>query len=425
MLIRRDESSAHAFAVLEKLATAGHTAFLAGGCVRDALLGIHPKDFDIATDATPTRVQKIFGKGRTLAIGASFGVINVLPDKGSLCQPVEVATFRSDGTYSDGRRPDSVHFGDPEQDALRRDFTINGIFYDPLADKVIDFVGGQADLQEQVIRAIGDADQRFAEDKLRMLRAVRFASLLQFRLQPATAQAVRQFAPQIDQVSGERIGAEMRRMLASPRANHAIKALEELELAPHLLPTAARSGQVSQEWLTWLQARRNPDTATAIAMLGIPDRHAYDQNQTASIIQQLFHTWKLSTHERDAALFAASNYSHFAQADKLPWSTVQPLLVHRDSKTALEVAAASLRATDELSGIKGEGIRFVEQRLSWPQEQLDPPPLIDGQTLKKLGLRPGPRFREILQAVRAAQLDEELNSPEAACEWMRSTGLLS
>jgi tRNA nucleotidyltransferase (CCA-adding enzyme) len=183
-----------AVSLIRTLADAGFVAYLAGGCVRDALLGITPKDYDVATNATPQAVRKVFGKSRTLAFGASFGVIGVLPpnqQRENVHQQVtEVATFRSDGTYSDGRRPDSVHFGDPEQDALRRDFTINGLFYDPVDDRLIDFVGGRQDLRSGLLRTIGDPNDRFAEDRLRMLRAVRFAATLGFEIDPATRSAV-------------------------------------------------------------------------------------------------------------------------------------------------------------------------------------------------------------------------------------------
>ncbi|MEM1067781.1 MAG: CCA tRNA nucleotidyltransferase, partial [Planctomycetota bacterium] len=158
---------------------------MAGGCVRDALLGRQPKDYDVATDATPDAIREVFGKRKTLAFGASFGVIGVLPAKGGGAQthePTEVATFRSDGSYSDGRRPDSVHFGDAENDAQRRDFTINGLFYDPLSDQVIDYVGGVDDLKAGLLRTIGNPVERFAEDKLRMLRAVRFATTMALQI---------------------------------------------------------------------------------------------------------------------------------------------------------------------------------------------------------------------------------------------------
>ncbi len=193
--------------IIDALHDAGFVAYLAGGCVRDALLGRQPKDYDVATDATPEAVRDLFGNRHTLAFGASFGVIGVLPPRNDQKQdqpnqnrplePTEVATFRSDGNYSDGRRPDSVHFGNAEQDALRRDFTINGLFYDPRNHQVIDYVQGQIDLKQKILRTIGDPVARFGEDKLRMLRAVRFATTLEFRIEAGTLAAIQQHASDI------------------------------------------------------------------------------------------------------------------------------------------------------------------------------------------------------------------------------------
>ena len=201
-----------AIQVVSTLQSAGHEALFAGGCVRDRLVGRTPKDFDVATSAVPETVREIFGKKKTLAIGASFGVITVIGPKGA--DPIEIATFRRDGGYSDGRRPDGVEYTDAREDALRRDFTINGMFFDPIKEEVIDYVGGKADLEAKQIRAIGDPNQRIEEDKLRMLRGVRFASTFGFELEPVTLKAIQEHAKEIDVVSGERIGAEMRRMLA-------------------------------------------------------------------------------------------------------------------------------------------------------------------------------------------------------------------
>lgn len=178
--------------VVEDLRAAGHEALWAGGCVRDGLLGIEPKDYDVATDAGPDRVREVFGRRRTIPVGAAFGVITVLGPKP--CDPIEVATFRTDGEYRDGRHPESVRFTTAEEDAQRRDFTINGLFYDPIEERVIDYVGGEADLGGRTVRAIGDASARFGEDKLRMLRAVRFATTFGFDIEAETLAAIRAMA---------------------------------------------------------------------------------------------------------------------------------------------------------------------------------------------------------------------------------------
>lgn len=229
-----------ALRIIEALTEAGFVAYLAGGCVRDALLGRVPKDFDVATNATPQSVRQVFGRRNTLAFGASFGVIGVLPvDKrhpAETLEPTEVATFRSDGIYSDGRHPDSVQFGDAKEDALRRDFTINGLFYDPHAEAVIDFVDGQVDLQNGILRTIGESSQRFGEDKLRMLRAIRFATTLGFKIDPATFSGIQRHADEINLVSAERIGGELRFILQAPAAASGLQQIEQSGLGRQILP---------------------------------------------------------------------------------------------------------------------------------------------------------------------------------------------
>ena len=223
--------------VVRQLKAAGYHAVWAGGCVRDQLMQRTPKDYDVATDARPDQVREVFGHHRTLPIGAAFGVITVLGRKAA--GHIEVATFRNDAGYSDGRRPDAVIFSTMEEDAQRRDFTINGVFFDPLQEQYIDFVGGQSDLQRGVVRAIGNAHDRFAEDKLRMLRAVRFAANLEFVLELETHEAIKTHAADIQIVSAERIAAEMRRMLAHRQRAQATRLLWETTLLPQILPESA------------------------------------------------------------------------------------------------------------------------------------------------------------------------------------------
>ncbi len=217
-----DRNREFAGEVVSRLKQAGHQALWAGGCVRDYLLGRVPKDYDVATDARPEEVRQIFGHRRTLAVGASFGVIVVRGPRG--VADVEVATFRTEGPYLDGRRPESVTFATPEEDAKRRDFTINGMFFDPLAQQVLDYVGGERDLGAGIVRAIGDPHDRVREDKLRMLRAVRFAANLDFELDPITASAVREMADQLTVVSAERITQEPAKDAhqRAPRPGHAV-----------------------------------------------------------------------------------------------------------------------------------------------------------------------------------------------------------
>ncbi|MCD4726297.1 MAG: CCA tRNA nucleotidyltransferase, partial [Pirellulales bacterium] len=211
MLIPKEQRR-FALEVVRRLRAAGFEAYWAGGCVRDQLIGRTPADYDVATDAEPERIRALFGRRRTLALGAAFGVISVIGPKPAGL--VEVTTFRRDAAYSDGRHPDSVAFSTAAEDASRRDFTINGLFYDPIGQQVIDFVGGQKDLAARLVRAIGSARDRFAEDKLRMLRAVRFTAAFDFTLDAEARRAIAEMAAEIHVVSPERIAVEMRRLLA-------------------------------------------------------------------------------------------------------------------------------------------------------------------------------------------------------------------
>ena len=248
--------------VVRRLREAGFTAYWAGGCVRDQLLGRTPKDYDVATDATPAQIRKLFGRHRTLAIGAAFGVITVMGPKAA--GMIEVATFRHDAAYSDGRHPDSVTFSSAEEDASRRDFTINGLFYDPVEERVIDFVGGQDDLAARRLRAIGDPRERFAEDKLRMLRAVRFAAAFDFALEENTLAAIREMAGEIPVVSAERIAMEMRRMLgrAGPRSCGRIACWSRIwprQILPEIVPASDEDRQKLEESLAVLGRLVEPD----------------------------------------------------------------------------------------------------------------------------------------------------------------------
>ncbi|RMG33262.1 MAG: CCA tRNA nucleotidyltransferase [Planctomycetota bacterium] len=231
-----DTQRAFAVWIVRRLREAGFEAYFAGGCVRDELLGRQPADYDVATSAPPERVRAVFGQRRTREVGSAFGVVLVRPPRGSDLKPVEVVTFREDFDYSDGRHPDRIRFSSAERDAQRRDFTINGLFYDPIEGRVIDFVGGREDLRRRVIRAIGNPDRRFAEDKLRMIRAVRFAAVLGFRIASDTLQAIRRHAHELLQVSAERITDELRRMLTHPTRARAVALCHECGLLERIFP---------------------------------------------------------------------------------------------------------------------------------------------------------------------------------------------
>ena len=388
--------------VVEKLQSVGFEALWAGGCVRDQILGIQPQDYDVATNATPDQIRGLFGKNKTLAIGAAFGVITVLGPK--TAGQVEVATFRKDGGYSDGRRPDSVEFTDAKEDALRRDFTINGMFIDPTTNQLIDYVNGEDDLSKRIIRAIGTPEDRIQEDKLRMLRAVRFAATYEFEIEPATMLAIQNAATDISVVSGERIGTEMRRMLAHPNRAIAISLLRETGLIEKIIPDATSLHAHNQTWDNLLsQLRRlegNFESALAVLIEPI---------FTDSVLNLVSAGWKLSNHEIKSVRWIHGNWKKLIDAEQHPWSVIQPLLTHRQSHRALAMAACQTE-------IAGAGIQFCLDRFAWESERLNPPSLLDGSTLIKMGITPGPRFSLILSDVRAAQLDGEISTVEQAVE---------
>ncbi|MCA9137812.1 MAG: CCA tRNA nucleotidyltransferase [Planctomycetales bacterium] len=415
-------SMAEATRICARLHECGHTAYFAGGCVRDALLGREPKDFDVATDATPDRVREIFGKRKTLAFGASFGVIGVLPatDSGTGAQPTEVATFRSDGQYSDGRRPDKVHYGDAMHDALRRDFTINGLFFDPAEEKVIDYVGGQADLAARRLRTIGAAEERFHEDKLRMLRAVRFATTLGFELDGETKSQIVARADEISVVSAERIGAEVRRIVSSVFAPRGLELLLQCGLAELILPEMKDADP--QKLVDYLGHRETLafDSSMALIILVVAGRCGHSEItdlertdlELGALIEQISLRWRLSSEETRRISFGINRWRAITSADEQPWSSVQPMLIDRDIDCAMHVAETVCNAEQ----LDPAGVQRCRAALRLPPQQLDPVPLVTGQTLQNAGYKPGPQFRRWLLAVRNAQLDGVITTEAEAME---------
>ncbi|GAA4445870.1 CCA tRNA nucleotidyltransferase [Novipirellula rosea] len=410
-----------AIRIIDRLREAGFTAYLAGGSVRDALLGKSPKDYDVATDATPEAIRDVFGKKRTLAFGASFGVMGVLPDRRNpglaksrqqnvdKVEPTEVATFRSDGVYLDGRRPDSVHFGNAEADAMRRDFTINGLFYDPANSEIIDYVSGRQDLERSLLRTIGDPRQRFAEDKLRMLRAVRFATTIGFQIDCATASAIGEKASEIEVVSGERIGVEMRRCLASEHILEGLDHLTDLALTPYVLPELEKMDRARVRQLFATQQRREFPSAIAMLLLA--------SNTANADLKAITERWKLSNEEVRIVTAVLRNAPKLAIAHKIAWSKIQPILIDRDIRYVLDVAV-EIAAADRLGE---DGIRRVNEALNQPTEVLDPAPLLNGSDLAKLEIPAGPVYAKILRHLRQRQLDGELSTREQAIAEVRAT----
>ncbi len=407
-----DPQSQRHFAVdiVRKLRARGFEALWAGGCVRDQLLGRVPKDFDVATTATPVEIRELFTMRRTIAIGAAFGVITVLGPKEA--GKIEVATFRQDAEYSDGRHPDSVKFSTPEADAARRDFTINGLFFDPLEDRVIDFVGGQDDLVRGIVRAIGDPRARLAEDKLRLLRAVRFAATLGFVLEPATRDAVESMAAEITVVSVERIAAEMRLMLVHASRAQAILLLREVGLLDVILPelktasppkTLTGTGRPAEEaWLVTLEVMQmlaEPGFSTALAAL----LHTFIE---APHVEEISRRWKLSNRETSRTRWLIENLTALTHARHAAWPRLQRILIADGIQDLLTLYEAISTAT----GKSADDIAYCRERLEMPHEELDPPPILTGSDLIAHGVPRGKQYQWLLEAVRDAQLEKRIGN---------------
>ena len=397
-MIESAQKRRFAVEVVRRLREAGHEAYWAGGCVRDELLGRTPKDFDVATSAAPPQVRELFGHRRTLAIGAAFGVITVRGPRAA--GMIEVATFRQDSPTSDGRRPDHVTFSSAAEDALRRDFTINGLFYDPIERRVIDFVGGQEDLARRVVRAIGPPQARFAEDKLRMLRAVRFTAAFDFALDPQTAAAIREMAPEITVVSPERIAMEMRRMLTEAGRVEAVRLLVDVGLAPAVLPEIMAGGDLGlrclESALALLGRLREPGFPLALAAIVC-------QLVDAEATRQIGLRWRLSNQEIEQSAWLVAHRDDLAGARTAPWSRLQPILIHP--------WIDDLMALDEAASPQGPDVAaYCRELLRQPRETLDPPPLATGNDLRACGIPPGPLYKILLQRIRDEQLDGRLHS---------------
>jgi tRNA nucleotidyltransferase/poly(A) polymerase len=386
----------YALQVVRKLRNAGYEALWAGGCVRDLLLERTPKDYDVATNARPDEIRALFGHRQTLAIGAAFGVITVKGRRGA--GQVEVATFRSDDQYDDGRHPRSVRFSDARQDALRRDFTVNGLFYDPIGEAVVDYVGGREDLQRKMIRAIGNPAERFNEDKLRLLRAVRFATGLDFAIDPATREAIGRMAGEIRVVSPERITAEVQRILTGPHRSRGVELLLETGLAAEVLPELAfRDPASRQHAMAVLDRLSQPTFPCSLAVLF----HGRVEPGTALEITK---RWRLSNREADRLVWLLTNYDALVGARGKRWSALQRILIAEGIEDLL-----AIRETEAQSGCgDAEDLAWCRVQLARSSAELDPPPLVTGDDLIRHGIQPGPAYRWLLERLRDAQLDGEI-----------------
>ncbi len=434
--------NARAFAevICGTLRAAGHQAYFVGGCVRDILLGREPADYDVATDATPDRVQQIFPN--SLAVGAKFGVIVVTEDPGeSAGLQVEVATFRSDVGYSDGRHPDHVVYAkSPQEDVKRRDFTVNALLFDPQTEEVLDFVGGREDLRSGIIRAIGQPSERFNEDKLRMVRAVRFAARFRYAIEGRTFSAIQKLAPQIHQVSPERLRDELTKLLTEGAARRAFEFLDETRLLPELLPEIARMKGVEQPpeyhpegdvwkhtlmmieglpagsprtlaWGVLLHDVGKPSTFTPPS--GPGDRIRFNEHAEIGtrMAEEICRRLRFSNDHTAQVAALVANHMRFKDVLQM-----KPATLKRFVRIPRFEEHLQLHRLDCLSSHGHlDNYEFVQHFLmETPPEQVRPPRLLDGDDLIGLGLKPGPQFKAILERVEEAQLDGTVNDREGA-----------
>jgi poly(A) polymerase len=423
-----------ALAVLRRLRQQGHVAYFAGGCVRDLLLGLEPKDWDVATDAPPKRVRALFSN--TQAVGAAFGVILVKHGQSS----VEVATFRTEGAYSDGRRPDAVAFTTAEEDAKRRDFTINGLFLDPEPGeeiagavetphgRVIDYVGGVADLRGRVLRAIGEPERRFAEDHLRLLRAVRFAARFGFVVERGTAEAIRVNAPKLRGISPERVADELRRMLTAPTRAAAWRMLWECALVDvifRLLPSGEGAEFEAGRSLFLRLAPRQPVSFGLALAAGVLDYRTHGQGadplpflgrrEISRTSRAMREALKISNEELDAMVGILDPLETLL-GDPEPGIAAKMRFLARPTASQ---SRALLRAIAALGSHAQRVAKLEADFEELLKVEVAPAPLITGDDLVAEGFRPGPVFRRILDAVYDAQLEGRVRTRQEAIETAR------
>ena len=424
--------------IARRLQEAGHTAYFAGGCVRDELLGLDPHDYDIATSAKPAEVQKLFP--HTQAVGAHFGVILVMEHG----RAFEVATFRSDHEYIDGRRPEMVTFSTPEEDAARRDFTINGMFHDPVANRFIDFVGGQEDLKSQTLRAIGDPVARFREDKLRLLRAVRFAARFGYQIDPATWDALKAHAADIHAVSAERIREELVKILAHPNRVRGFDLLDQSGLLKEILPEIEKlkgceqPAQFHPEGDVFIHTRAMlellpPEATASLALavlfhdIGKPPTFRYHADEDrirfsghdrvgAEMTERVMERLRFSRTEIDRTVEAVRQHMVFKDVQNMRTAKLKRFMAREGFDEELELhrvdCQSSHGALDNYDFLRAKAEEFAN-------EPLIPPPLVTGHDLVALGWKPGPQFGQILEAVQTAQLEGALTSREQALDWVK------
>ncbi|MDP6439193.1 MAG: CCA tRNA nucleotidyltransferase [Candidatus Brocadiia bacterium] len=431
-VIQRPTGAAYLAAegVVRRLQGAGHAALLAGGCVRDLLLGRVPKDYDMATSAASDEVRALFPDTRS--VGARFGVTLVIADG----MPFEVATFRTESGYSDGRRPDRVQFSGIEEDARRRDFTINGMYWDPVSGRLVDTVGGRQDLAAGVVRAVGNPEERMREDHLRLIRAVRFAGRLGFRIEEETERAVRALAPLIERIAAERLQQELRMILTDPRPAGALRMMDDLGMLLLIFPELAAAKGCEQpenfhpegdvfvhSLLTVEKLGSCPDFALALAALlhdigkpeasrlagpkSFPEHDRIGREMAREICRRL----RLSRLETDRVCWLIHRHMYLKEAGKMRDSTLKRLFAEPGFEELCELA----RADSLASWGRMDQIDYVlERRRTMPPETINPPPLVNGHDLIERGYKPGPAMGRVLEEVRERQLRGEITEREGA-----------
>jgi len=387
--------------VIRHLRRAGFEALLAGGCVRDMLLGKKPKDYDVATNARPEQVTTLFS--RTITVGAQFGVVVVLLGG----RQIEVAAYRSDMDYPDGRRPQSVVFTNARRDAQRRDFTINGMFFDPLAKKVIDYVGGQRDLKRKIIQAIGNPEQRFAEDHLRILRAIRFACRFQFAIAPATWRAIRKHAAKIQRISAERIAAELEMIVTDPNRSRGMQLVRDSGLVSRILPEVTEK-QFSLGLQVLAHLPRKCSFVLALSALFVD----CGEKKAGSICRRL----KTSNELRKQVQWLVGHRQPLLDAIPMSKGVLKQWLARPLFALLVTLNRSTLRATGQNDG----KLRILRRQITeLGNEPIAPPRLLDGHELIRLGAVPGPMVGRLAEELYLAQLENLVQRKSEARRWVK------
>ncbi|MGN6554431.1 MAG: CCA tRNA nucleotidyltransferase [Verrucomicrobiota bacterium] len=427
-----------AIRIVQRLEDAGFAAYWVGGCVRDFLLGREPGDYDIVTSALPEQIEQVFK--RTIPVGRKFGVVVVMEDN----HPFQVATFRAEGDYQDGRRPEQVTFGDARADAQRRDFTVNGLFYDPVRKELHDWVGGEKDLRAKLIRTIGSPAERFAEDHLRLLRAVRLAAQLEFQIEPETFTAIRATAPRIRAISAERIRDELLKMFRPPHAARGLQLLNESGLLQEVLPELAATIDCEQSpdyhpegsvfnhllsmlrqlpeesdpllpWAVLLHDIAKPVTASRDPATG--HIHFYEHERVGAVMtEKILERLRFPRKQIEAIVTAVRCHMQFKDAPQMRKSTLRRLLMRETFPLEIQLHRLDCLGSHQRLDI----FDFLEEQARQLDQQPEIiPPLLNGNDLMALGAKPGPAIGALLAEIREKQLQDELKTADEALAWAK------